>query len=393
MNTSKIGFMVAGLGLAVNPALAAEELGLDASSVYAAELRADASVRGSLGADATEYAPKIFGYIQARYNLNTSDGYTGTTEDIYNGFEMGHTRLGVKGQIHSRVKYFFQGEFSSSGGGFTLLDGFATIDLNDDVQVLVGQTFLPYSRGFYTSPAYSLAVEKSVTTAFFPGNRAQGVMLTYNGDRFRGRVMFSDGDSTANTAYTSSSEADYAITGRVDWLAAGDWDQFNDFTSFRGSDFGALVGAGVHWQDGGNTGGTTDMSLLAATADVGLEFDGANLFGAVHWQRMETTAGDYDDFGVVLQGGVFVSDIVELFARYDAIFADSDRPLNGDFNTVTAGLNYYLIPESHAAKLTFDVQYFLDDQASSPVSANTTLGVLGSTDEQYNLRAQLQVMF
>lgn len=393
MNTSKIGILIAGLGLAANPALAGEGLGLDTSSVYAAELRADASTRGSLGPDVSEYAPKVFGYIQARYNFNSSDGYTGTSEDTYNGFEMGHTRLGVKGQIHSRVKYVFLGEFASDGGTFTLMDGYTTVDLNDDVQIQVGQFFLPYSRDFFTSPAYSLAAEKSVTTAFFPGNRAQGVMLNWNGERLRGHVMLSDGDSTANTAYTSTSEADYAVTGRVEWLAAGDWDQFNDFTSFRGSDFGALVGAAIHWQDGGDTGGTTDMSVLAATADVGLEFDGANLFGAIHWQRMETTAGDYDDFGVVLQGGFFVTDIVELFARYDAIFADSDRSLDGDFNTVTLGLNYYLIPESHAAKLTFDVQCFLDEQAASPVSASTTLGVLGSTDEQYNLRAQLQVMF
>lgn len=384
---------VAVLTLAATGAAADTNLGLDASNAYAAELRADASTRGFLNADPSEYAPKIFGYIQSRYYFSGSDGYTGTTEDTYTGFQNTRTRLGVKGNIHSRVSYEIEAQFSSSSGSFTLLDGFAKIDLTDDVAVQVGQFIPPFARSYLTSPSRLLDMERSATEVFFPGDRDQGIMLSAEGERLHASIMIGDGSGTLNTAYTSAAESDYAVSGRVEYLAAGDWSQFRDFTSFRGSDFGAMLGAGLYWMDGGNTGGTTDMNTLAFTADGALEFDGANLSAIFYWQSMDTTAGDYTDMGLVIQGGVFLTDIVEVFARYDTIFADSDRPLNDDFSSATLGLNYYLIPESHAAKLSFDFQYFFDDQASSPVPASTTIGVLGATDEQYTLRAQLQVMF
>lgn len=373
------------------------DLSMDVETALHAEVYAGASEHASFATNVNEYAPRVFGFIQTRYNANFSDGYTFSSEDTTTGFENTRTRIGAMGQVHPRVSYLVQGEFSDSGGGFTLLDGYTDIKINDDWTVRAGQFILPLNREFGVSPGTMLASERSNTFSFFSPGRTQGVSLKYQADKIRSAFTFSDGFNAANTSFNSSAEADYAATARVEYLGAGVWDRFDDFTSWRGSSSAWMLGGGVHWQDGGETGatgGTTaSTEIFSATADVSLEFDGANLMAAVYWQSLDTAAGDFDDFGIVVQGGYFLTDIVEGYARWDAIFADSGRTANDDFHTVTAGVNYYLIENSHAAKLNFEVAYMFDEEASSPVAPNTFFGVLGSSDEQWNLRAQLTLLF
>ena len=59
--------------------------------------------------------------------------------------------------------------------------------------------------------------------------------------------------------------------------------------------------------------------------------------------------------------------------------------------TVTGGVNWYW--SGHAAKFTFDVQYFIDEQ---PVLVNTrpNIGFIGDDDEgEVTLRFQFQFLF
>lgn len=106
---------------------------------------------------------------------------------------------------------------------------------------------------------------------------------------------------------------------------------------------------------------------------------------------------DFDDFGGVVQGGYFFTERTEGFARWDAVFPDDDRGSESDnFHTLTAGLNHYFIEASHAAKLTVDVQVYLDDQAgsSSIVSSQSGLGMLPSSESgQVAVRVQMQLLF
>ncbi|MEQ8770554.1 MAG: porin [Phycisphaerales bacterium] len=394
-NTSMIGALVltAGTTFAGEPT----SLSMDVENALHAEVTADASNHASFATNTNEYAPRVFGFIQTRYNANFSDGYTFSSEDTTTGFELSRTRIGVRGGIHPRVSYKIEGDFRSSTGAFRLLDAYTDIELNDSWDLRIGQFAAPYTRERQVSSRRQLASERSTTHRYFDGSRTQGVGLRYSSDKVRGFLTFNEGFGNTNTAFNAAAEADYAITGRLEYLGAGAWDAFRDFTSWRGSSNAWLVGGGVHWQDGGETGatgGTTaDMEIFAATADLSMEFDGSNLFAGFYFQSMDSAAGDFDDMGAAIQAGMFVTDIVEVFGRWDAVFADSSRPANDDFHTLTAGVNYYLIENSHAAKLTFEIAYNLDEQASSPVPANTTAGVLGSTDEQFNLRAQLSVLF
>ncbi len=380
--TTTLGALVltAGTTLAGEPT----DLSIDIENALHAEVVADASAHSSFAATTNEFMPSVVGYTQFRYNANFSDGYTFSTEDMTTGFEFGTTRLGVTGKVHSRVSYTIIGEFARSGGGFTLVDGYADIELNDNWDLRAGQYTLGYTREQDLSRTRQLASERSVTNAFFSQGRTQGVALRYANDKLRGEASFSDGGNTTNTAFNAATEADYAFTGRLEYLGSGAWDQFADFTSWRGSDTAWMLGGAVHWQDGGETGatgGTTaNTEIFGATADLSFEADGWNAFGAIIWQSMDSAAGDFDDFGVVVQGGVFLTDIVELFGRWDAVFADSSRTLDDDFHSVTVGVNYYLIENSHAAKLTFEGVYYPEAQSTSPVAASTA-------------SAQLQIVF
>ena len=189
-----------------------------------------------------------------------------------------------------------------------------------------------------------------------------------------------------------SSDADYALTARGEYRFIGDkWSAFKQFTSFRGSPFAAMAGAAVHYQSGGETFNTTDEDLAGLTADLSLLGDGFNAFAAVLWQRVEPAGGpQLENTGLIVQGGWFVDPAWELFARWDAVLSNQVD----DFSTVTVGVNRYLLPDSHAVKFTGDVQFFLDEQASTDAPASTATGLQASTrDGQWALRLQVQLLF
>jgi hypothetical protein len=73
---------------------------------------------------------------------------------------------------------------------------------------------------------------------------------------------------------------------------------------------------------------------------------------------------------------------------------DDPQQRGGMFQTVTAGVNYYLIPESNALKISADVEYFFDSEADSLVQPSARTSVrAGDRDGQYALRVQLSSMF
>lgn len=400
MNLHRLLIASAGLALTAAPAHASDDitdLSLDAGAAYRTSMISDAS--GHEGFNATldsEFTPRLTGWFHTRYNLNSSDGYTFSDEDVTNGFEVTRARIGAVGKIHERVRYAVWGEFGSDGD-FALNDAWAEVQVSDRIAIRAGQYKPAYLREAGISEIRQLAANRSVFDGFFTIGRSQGVQAAFTGDKFRALASFSDGMNTVNTPFNAAIEADYALTGRVEYLGAGDWGRFADFTSWRGSDRAWLLGGALHWQNGGDTGaigGTTaDREILGATADFSFEGDGWNLHAAFAWQSTDSAVGDFDDMGVLVQGGVFLTDIVELFGRWDMVLADSSRVADDDFHEITVGINYYLIEQSHAAKLTFEAAYFPEAQSTSPVTSSTATGVLSSDDEQFNLRAQFQIVF
>ena len=409
-------FLIAGAALSVGTFAQAQTL-LDQGRAYRSELLSDASTRtSSLAPAAQDFTPAVHGYEQFRFNWNSRDdqGLDSNNNDQTIGFQNARTRLNVSGNIaNENWGYFIQfgfgdterssggigdgSSFSGSSGAF-LEDAYGWYKMGNGWSLKWGQFKLPLFREELVGDQYQLFIDRSVTNSTFSQMRSQGVQVSYEGDQFRFAGAFSDGLSTANTDFTSGSEADYALTARGEYKWAGDWKQAKDFTSFQNSEYFGMVGGAIHYQSGGDTVPTTDATDLAATLDVSMEGNGWNAFAAVIYNNFDPNAGNsFSDWAFQIQGGIFVAADWEIVAGWDIMIPDSDYGSGSDsnFSTLRVGVNHYVVPESHAAKISIGLSYFIDNPSETAIVVpNTATGLLPSgKDSQWNLGGQVQLVF
>lgn len=392
---------------------------------YERELRYDASTRVSLlddaapgsGHDARGFfltdggANKLYigGNAQFRYIANWRDDTVSPDSGFANGFTFRRTRLAFTGTVlDPKLSFNVQMDFLAAGSP-TLVEAFGEYKLRDTLVLRWGQFKLPLLQEELNSFLRLQTVERSTVNTVFTQNYSQGVQLRHDGAWARLFGAFSDGLNTLNTEFTRAGpEADWALTGRAEFKWAGDWKQLDQFTSWRGSPYAGFLGLAAHYQNGGSTAApgeatptsTLDRSVFQYTADVSTKGDGWNVFAAFVGRHTDDHPTDrtFDDFGLLVSAGLFVSDAVEIFARYDEVFPDDEYTSGGtdNFAEITGGFNWYMVKDSHAAKFTTDVVWFLDDQAGSSalVRGNQGVGLLASAGEdQIALRVQMQLMF
>jgi Phosphate-selective porin O and P len=345
---------------------------------------------------------KIGLQIQARYQFNSRDD-AGTTlaspdDDITTGFVIRRAKIGIEGKVTDNIKGKMKFAFDRKTGVGKLEDAYAKWAINDDLTLKIGQFKQGLLREENMSSSKQLATDRSAVNETFNQDFSQGIELHFGGDKWRGLIGFTDGFKTGNTAFSSASEADYALNTRFEVLLGdADWSQLKQFTSWRGSDSGGMLGAALAYQSAGDTNPATALTTEMTTGTIDFSYvgDGWNGYAAGVWRKMDTGAVSIDDFGIVVQGGVFVADQDELFARWDAIFPDSaNGATSQDFNSVTVGWNHYIFPESHAAKFTLDLAYYLDSTTDSIVKTSDGHNLLAdSTDGQIGITAQLQLLF
>ncbi len=346
-------------------------------------------------------ALKVSAQTQFRYDLNFRDDSSLGDDDTTVGFSMRTARVNLSSTVTDSINAKVQIDFNRADGTARLQEAFADWTVNDGLMLRIGHYKLNFMRENIVGSTRQLSANASVFDSVFGSGYAQLVEAWLSGDSWRGWVAFSDGFHSAHTAFNSSSEADYAFTGRFEFkFGDADWKAFDQFTSWRGSNSGALVGLGAHWQSKGNTNPATspDTDMLLVTAGLSWVADGWNAHAESVWRNTDAGPGaDFDDYGFLLQGGLFVADQAELFARYDFVSPDSDRgPGVDDFATLTAGFNYYIIPESHAVKLTLAVLYYFDavDNTGGVVTPSDGLNLLADTEDgQFGITTQLQLLF
>jgi hypothetical protein len=226
-------------------------------------------------------------------------------------------------------------------GGIGLENAYIKKDLGNGFNVMVGQFKSPFLREWLVNSKYQLAVERSLVSTLFSTGWTQGIQLGWNNDMLRVMASYNDGANNANLGSVSGTNvagvsgnsgvgfAQWAFTGRIEAMLSGNWAQFDNLTSMRGEGSGILVGGGINWQRGGQqivTGsntpanGNADGEFFSWTIDATWDLGGANLYGA--WV-MNTSyslpggASDINSYGIVLQGGYFITDAIELFARWE----------------------------------------------------------------------------
>lgn len=381
-------------------------------------------------------------------------------EDVW-GFENRRTKLAFTGFVvdpswtYEVQLVFNRGPATLSTGSQSLSSGnivgsieniWVQKDFGNGLNLRAGQFKSPFLREELVSSTSQLAVERSLVNDVFSTKFSQGLQLEYGGragDPLKAQVFYGDGlranasSVPTNTATNFASTAggfaggyttpfnatstNWAFAGRLEWLGAGQWKQFRDFNSFRGEDAGWMVGLGAMGQsirpaNEGAVPSSATQGMWGVTADLTIDFGGANLFAYGVYRGVDLTgpvavrgggtSDTIEQWGAVVQGGVFVSSEIELYARYEVGDTGTDKfrtvkpgvELDRD-SIATVGLNWYF-GGNKDVKWQTDVGYAftpIGDFASS--GADWLVDMSGSTgngftnDGQWVVRSQIQLLF
>ena len=344
------------------------------------------------------YSMKMNVLEQIRWTYNNrNDALFG--EDQTWGFENKRTRLSFSGNVVDaswtyKVAYYFaySNDVEFDGSSPVLADAWVAKDLGDGLSFTAGQFKLPFSAEYGTDAGNLQFNDYSTVSNFFADNYGQGLMVSYRADAFRAAAAYVNDLNAVDANWGANSPSDeFAFTGRVEFLLGGNWGQFDNAQSFRGEEMGIRVGGGMNWADSNNP-GTSDV--FGATADVTVDFGGANVMGAFYWDNVDDAPGGVGEnpWGFTLQGGFFASDDVEIVARYE--FGDQDTAAaTNDFSALTLGANWYLA--QNTAKFGFNFGYAFDgiQNWAAPASGNNWLFDANGEDGQWMLQAQLSFSF
>ena len=146
------------------------------------------------------------------------------------------------------------------------------------------------------SSSRQLAVDRSVVNAYFKQGYSQGIEVSWASDDFKVAAWTGDGigsrgfgparTNSQNTPWNQTSTA-YSFAARGEWRVTGEWSQFKDFNSKRGSEFGAMVGvSGAIQRANQNIGAASGTVAGGVTADLTLCFDGASIFVSGVWTNV-----------------------------------------------------------------------------------------------------------
>lgn len=376
------------------------------------------------------FSMRINGQLQVRYIYNYTeeggffDGPAFANEDRNRqGFENTRTRLSFEGNVvNPQWKYrleatvtgssaenefdSFLGSSASAAGSFGLDDAYIQYDYQNGFNMYAGQFKDPLLREDLVYSGKQLTVERSNVAHFFSGgkgNRVQGVMGEYRADMWRVMASYNDGVQSLNTPWNTE-DTEWSFSGRGELLINGTWDQFEDFTSWRGEEMAFLIGGAARYQkaeygtgDGtGVPGNDNEAEVFIGTVDVSAEFGGANLFGAFYLANVETeSSDDFTPWGFVVQGGFFLTDDWELYGRFEWLDFDVDD--TDELGLITLGVNKYF--GGHKAKWSTDFGYGIDAvNFADPITGWRVDSIDESGDGeqgegQFVFRTQLQLMF
>ncbi|MBI1304687.1 MAG: hypothetical protein GC172_13015 [Phycisphaera sp.] len=328
------------------------------------------------------YSMKLNVLQQIRWSFNDNPD-TGADQSF--GFENKRTRLNFSGNIVDstwsyKVSFYFgySNSVESFGQG-DLADVWVSKDFGNGFAMYAGQFKLPFGAEYGLDAGSLQFTDYSVAASLLGPGYGQGLMFGYSADMFRVHAAYVNGLGEANQAWTSGSPStDWAFSARGEFKLAGNWSSFGDAQSWKGEEFGAVIGAGyaVEQDD------TTDATPWSFTVDATVDFGGANV-AAAYFMTDDDTGGEISAFTV--SGGVFVADDIELVARYENIDVDGGPELN----TVTGGANWYFA--RNTAKVGVEFGYAFDAIFTSAAEfANWTQ----STDDgQWVLRGQMSFSF
>jgi hypothetical protein len=280
-----------------------------------------------------------------------------------------------------KVSYYFGASNDVEGYdgvNGNLADAWVSKDFGNGFAMYVGQFRLPFGAEYGLDAGNLQFTDYSVAASLLGPGSGQGIMFGYSADMFRVHAAYVNELGRVNQAWAAGSPgSDWAFAGRAEFKLAGNWANLADAQSWKGEEFSAVIGGGFAIERSD----TSSATPWRGTIDATLGFGGANL-GAAFFYSDDDAGSEVQGFTV--SGGVFVTDDIEIVARFENLDEDGGSELN----TLTGGANWYLA--KNTAKLGVELGYAFDAVPNGAQFANWT----ESTDDgQWVLRGQMSFSF
>jgi hypothetical protein len=343
------------------------------------------------------FSMNINGQIQFRYIFNNVED---RVDESVSGFQIRRTKLGVKGKVADGWGYALKFQVDRNSGNVAIDEAKITKKLSDELSFSAGNMKLPFARQELISSSRQVSVDRGLATEFFTLGRSDSLHLKYASGDIAVTTAFSDGANAGYTDWNADAANDFAVTGRVDWMAIGDdWGAMKH--EFGGVDEDALfIGAAAHYEVADGSG--VIENGLAWTVDALYKTGALGLSAAIFGNSTENVAAgtDTDQFGFYAQASVDLGNDWDIFGRYDFIDDDDNAGAGTDeLQAVTFGFNRHF---NKNVKFTGDVVYIFsgdnplaDGNTSTDGEDSDGIGLVGAVDgdDQIALRLQLQLLF
>jgi hypothetical protein len=357
------------------------------------------------------YSLKINALEQVRFVWNNT--YQNTKDQNSWGFENRRTQAFFSGNVVDPSWKYLVGmaydaqndPYNADAGNFNLYYAMVTKSFGDGFSVSVGQMNVPFTVESNLFNAGSTQMgDYSIFEYMFGAGQQVGAMAKLEKDAFRVsggwyNIVQTDSSGTVGNSWDNNDNQSIAVAGRAEYKVAGTWDQFSKESSFKGEEFGLLIGGGVIWQNGrnDNSAGVYDANPLGLTADAQAKFGGFNLIGQFLWQDgYPGTDASSSVWGFNVQGGAFITEDLEVFGAWayaDTAESGSSSASLGTTNYLQTGANWYFAKNSIKATVMGIIP--LNRDAADAGNLRGFEGGIGLSDSQNNfsLVCQLQVMF
>jgi len=366
------------------------------------------------------YKLKVNALEQVRFTWGNGYGApasTGTGNQPSNnqwGFENRRTQVFFSGNVvDPSWKYLVGMAYDSqpdpyvrTADQFQLLYAQVTKDMGNGFSVTVGQQNVAFTlQSQLFNAGMTQFGEYSLFEYAFGAGQQVGLSAKWESDMVRVmggwyNAVFLPGGATSANSWDAANNQGVALAGRAEVKLAGTWDQFSKESSFKGEEFGLMVGGGAFWQNArqANENPPYGFAPVGLTVDATGKFGGFNLIGQLIWENsyaFNAGSNDASTWGFNIQGGFFLTEDLELFGAWN--YNTIDRTAS---NFVQFGTNWYFAKNNMKMSVV----------ATVPVSATATQIGGGATSygllptqttgtasdvvgDNFGLVVQLQLMF
>ena len=306
------------------------------------------------------YKLKINALEQVRFVWNNNYNPDQSAANNQWGFENRRTQVFFSGNVVDPSWKYLVGmaydaqpdPYVRNDGEFQLYYAQVTKSMGNGFSVTVGQQNVPFTlQSQLFNAGMTQMGDFSIFEYTFGAGQQVGISAKWESDMVRAMggyfnaIQLAQGNN--GNAWNGNNNQSVAMAGRAEVKMAGTWDQFSKESSFKGEEFGLMVGAGLFWQNSRaiNTDapfGPGGASPVAITVDANAKFGGFNVIGQGIWQNSYAFGANSDStWGFNFQGGAFVTEDLEAFGGWNYNTTDTSAA-----NFLQVGANWYFAKNS-----------------------------------------------